>query len=83
MADNLWPLPMCVQEEVNTCCDRCRPSSMRVLDIAIGPLAIAQGAYARLPSKQPTGTPVPRGVEGVLVRASTKQRPRICHLSSE
>ena len=55
---------------------------MRVLDMAIGPLAIAPGAYARLPSKQPTGTPVPRGVEGVLVRASTRRLPRIHHLWS-
>ena len=54
---------------------------MRVLDTAIGPLAIARGAYARLPSKQPTGTPVPCGVEGLLVRASTRQLPPIYHLS--
>ena len=51
---------------------------MRVLDMAIGPLAIAQGAYARLLSKQPTGTPVPRGFESVLVKASTRTLPRIC-----
>lgn len=48
--------------------DARRSASVHDLILAIGPLETAQDAYARGQLKQPTGTPVPRGVDGVYER---------------
>ena len=63
---------MWVFEKVSIDCESVteppRSASVHDLHLAIGPLETAQDAYAREHLKQPTGIPVPRGVDGVYER---------------